>query len=327
MNSISDGFGSTEGLRHPARSQELPTQASLSPDVLEFAPPSPTTTSTSNKSLASPLIWTYHASTDDDRSEALRLIADSIVQQRLLAVRSILLHPAVLTLSLLILTILVRSAYRNPLTNGPVVSVIGAMLVAAALIALHRATRRYMTLAEIVRNPCWLKEGLYLRNNHGGGDGSAGGFKNHNHRRGSLMPEDEILLTKYHDEIVGVLVLRTARTNALTSGAPSANGRRALRHRHSNSNNASVGRLTGVIRAWTVTPSHRYRGIGIGLLESAVSICRTRRLDGPIFADERLHSAHIPGFRMLPWPFNADFQKMEDWATGLLRDVIEGQGL
>lgn len=319
-------MGSAEWLRHSARPQELPTQLSLSPEVLELDPPSPTSISLS-KSLDSPLIWTYHASTDDDRNEALRLIADSVVQQRLLAVRSIFFHPAVLTLTLLFLTLLVRSAYRNPVANGPFVSVVGTIFVAAALIAIHRATRRYMALANTVRNPTWFKEGLYQRNNHGNGDGSAGGSKNqnHNHRRNSLMPEDEILLTKYCDEIVGVLVLRTARTNALTSGAPSANGMRALRHRHSNSNSASSGRLTGVIRAWAVNPTHRYRGIGIGLLESAVSICRTRRLDGPIFADESLHSAHVPGLRMLPWPFNGNFQKMEDWAVGLLRDVIEGK--
>jgi hypothetical protein len=232
----------------------------------------------------------------------------------------------VLAFAFFVLTFLVHSAYRRPSKNVPFVVVIGTTCMVAALIAIHRATRGYLKLAEIVQTPAWLKKGLYLRNNHNnhhGGDGSAGGSKNHNHRRNSLIPEDEILLTKYHDEIVGVLVLRTARTNALTSGAPSANGMRALRHRHSNS--SSSGRLTGVIRAWAVKPTYRYRGIGIGLLESAVSICRTRRLDGPIFADERLHSAHVPGFRMLPWPFNGEFQKSEDWAGGLLREVIEGR--
>jgi hypothetical protein len=289
-------------------------------DDTESPRPPPTHVS-SFSSSQSPKTWTYHATTDDDRREALRLIADGVTQQRPFAVRCIVLHPAVLSIIVFVMTILLRYAYRRP-RNVPVVIAVGAVCLAGALIAMHRATCGYLRLAETVGTLAWLKEGLFLRHHRGDGGTGGGGSKHHHHN--SLPGEDEILLTKYGDEIVGVLVLRTARTNALTSGAPSANGVRVLRRRHSNSissSSFSSGRLTGVIRAWTVKRPYRRRGIGRMLLESAVSVCRVRRLDGPIFAEE--HNAHAT--RLLPWIFNKGFQKREEWARSLLRDVIEGE--
>lgn len=292
-------------------------------------PPSPTDTSTtsSTQSFAAPTTWTYHATTEDDRQAALQLIAESIREQRSLAIRSIFLHPAVLAVTLLTLTIFIRCALHAPQQRGPVVCCIGAGLLIAALIAAERATRNYLTLASAVGESTWLREGLYQqpqqRSNNN--NGSAGGSKHHHsHSHHNSMPlEDEVLIIKDQDEIVGALILRTARTNALSSGAPSANGMRALRHRHSNS--ITSGRLTGVIRAWAVKPTHRQRGLGLTLLESAVSICRTRRLDGPIFADEQLHSAHMPGLKTLSWPFNAGFEQIEEQAKDCLKGVIEGK--
>ncbi|EED23282.1 conserved hypothetical protein [Talaromyces stipitatus ATCC 10500] len=301
-------------------------------------PPSPTDTSTTSTthSFPAPTTWTYHASTEDDRRAALKLIAESIREQRSLAIRSILLHPAVLTVTFLLFTVLIRCVLHAPQKRAPVACCIGAGILIIALLAAERATRKYVTLASTVGDSTWLREGLYQqqqqppqqqqqRNNHN--NGTAGGSKHHHshsHSHHNSMPlEDEILVTKDHDEVVGALVLRTARTNALSSGAPSANGMRALRHRHSNS--STSGRLTGVIRAWTVKSTHRQRGLGLSLLESAVSICRVRRLDGPIFADEQLHSAHIPGLRTLCWPFNAGFEKVEEQAKDCLKGVIEGK--
>ncbi|KAH8705123.1 hypothetical protein BGW36DRAFT_285046 [Talaromyces proteolyticus] len=287
-------------------------------------PPSPTSTSTSTistpQSVFAPATWTYQASTNDDQSEALKLIADSIVEQRSIAIRGILLHPAVLAMASLLTLLLLRSAYHEPHKNGPVAGIIGTFAVMVALIAIHHTTKAYLTWASAVEDPAWLQDGLYRRSQYN--NGSAGGSKQHIHH-GSIPAEDEIIIATHQGSIVGVLVLRTARTNALSSGAPSANGMRALRHRHSNS--SSSGRLTGVIRAWTVHPSHRHRGFGSSLLESAVSICRLRRLDGPIFADEHLHSAHIPGLRLLPWPFNRIFERREEQAKESLKAAIEGK--
>ncbi|QKX58517.1 uncharacterized protein TRUGW13939_05641 [Talaromyces rugulosus] len=287
-------------------------------------PPSPTSTSTSTISSAqssAPATWTYHVSTNDDRSEALNLIADSVVEQRLVAIRSILLHPAVLGVALVAALFLTRSAYYEPRENRRTVGIISVLIVMVAWIALHYTTKSYLSWATTVADPAWLRDGLYQRSPPS--NGSAGGSKQHHGHHSSMPSDDEVLITKHHGKVVGVLVLRTARTNALSSGAPSANGMRALRHRHTNS--SSSGRLTGVIRAWAVDPSHRHHGFGSTLLESAVSICRLRRLDGPIFADEHLYSAHMPGLKMLPWPFNRAFEKSEERAKESLRVAIEGK--
>lgn len=298
-------------------------------------PPSPTDTSTTSttQSFAAPTTWTYHATTEDDRQAALKLIAESIREQRSLAIRSILLHPAVLAVAFLILTIIFRCALHAPQQRAPVACCVGIGILVAALIAVERTTKKFLTLASTVGDSMWLREGLYQQQQQqqqrNSNNGTAGGSKSqhshsHSHsRRDSLPLEDEIIITKDHDQIVGALVLRTARTNALSSGAPSANGMRALRHRHSNS--STSGRLTGVIRAWAVKSTHRQRGMGLTLLESAVSICRVRRLDGPIFADEQLHSAHIPALRTLCWPFNSGFEKVEEQAKDCLKGVIEGK--
>lgn len=230
----------------------------------------------------------------------------------------------------------------------------GSISLIAAFVIVERATRTYLTMASAVGDLAWLREGPYHNNKHHhhhhnrnrNHHGSAGGSSKHSHHN-SMPLEDEILITKdHHGDVVAALVLRTARTNALTSGAPSANGMRALRHRHSNSNStssssssssfssssssspSSSGRLTGVIRAWTVAKPYRQQGLGRELLESAVSICRVRRLDGPIFADhdhERLCSAHASGLRTLWWPFNGGFALVEERAKEGLKAVIEGK--
>lgn len=316
-------------LRISPYSSELTPSSGFADDLED--PPSPTDTSTTSttQSFAAPTTWTYHATTEDDRQAALQLIAESVREQRSLAIRSILLHPAVLAVAFLILTIIIRCALHAPPQRAPVAYCIGTGILIAALIAAERVTRKYITLASAVADSTWLREGLYQQpqQQRNSNNGPAGGSKHqhsHSHSRRDSMPlEDEILITKDQDQVVGALVLRTARTNALSSGAPSANGMRALRHRHSNS--STSGRLTGVIRAWAVKSTHRQRGIGLTLLESAVSICRVRKLDGPIFADDQLHSAHTPGLRTLCWPFNAGFEKVEEQAKDCLKGVIEGK--
>ncbi|OKL56212.1 hypothetical protein UA08_08425 [Talaromyces atroroseus] len=345
--SFEDLSASSSSRQPPSASEDYSNDASSSAgfaDDLED-PPSPTdtsTTSTTQQSFPLPATWTYHASTDGDRRAALRLVADSIREQRVNAIRSILLHPAVLAAAFSLLTLFVRCALhgQEQKKKGAVACLLAtAGLTAAAVIVAYRTTRHYLTMASAVEDTAWLREGLVQQqqqqqqrnNHHPNSHGPAGSSKHHSHHN-SGTSEDELLITRDHEEIVAALVLRTARTNALTSGAPSANGMRALRHRHSNS--STTGRLTGVIRAWTVKKSHRNHGLGLGLLESAVAICRVRRLDGPIFADdERFCGAHVvsPGYywwwSWCWWHFGhaRSAEKAELKAKECLRAVIEGK--
>lgn len=250
----------------------------------------------------------------------MRLVSNGVAEQRQLATRCIVLHPAILTVTLFLLGLGLRWAYYFPNLRRilPALFLFTVLVTTCTLLVLHHATRGYLHHAEKVGTVAWLREGLRR-----GRSNSNNNSSKNNH----LPPEDDIIIAQNgNDEVIGCLVLRTARTNALNEGHPSANGARAWRshHRHSGSFSSytsptSAGRLTGVIRAWTVNPSYRHKGAGLALMEEAVAICRARRLDGPIFADDHANSQ-----RYLPRIFNRAFEAQDQRARGVLMKVIEG---
>lgn len=262
--------------------------------------------------LASPSLRTGPATAGVEREEAFRLISSSVVLQRQAAALSVILHPAVLLFTFILLALTVRFIYHNPPRFLAVIIIWAGCLTVALVLTLH-TTRGYLERAEQVGSPTWLKEGLRNRS-----DGSR-----------QTMPEDEIWITRYGDEIMGALVLRTSRihtnranlhsrtaTNTLPTSS-GGGGARARSHRHSNSST----RVTGVIRAWTIKPAYRLQGIGKSLLVAAVITCLTRKLDGPVFADDHVHST-----RLLPPFFNKGLDRQEDWARSLLRSLIQEEG-
>jgi Acetyltransferase (GNAT) family len=234
--------------------------------------------------------------------EALHLIANGVVQQRQIVLQAVIFHPAVILSFILIFSLLFRFVHRN---RGylPLVVVVWIGCLVAGLLSIQRATSGYLRLAEYVGTLAWLKEGLRMR-----GDGGK-----------QTLPEDEVWITRYGDEVVGALVLRIVRTtinshSRTAGGSSSGNLPRALRHRNSNGS----AKLTGVIRAWTVKHSYRHCGVGKGLLETAVATCQTRKLGGPVFADDHANST-----RLLPRFSNRVFQRHEACAHSLLREIIE----
>jgi len=265
--------------------------------TLSEEPESPLTTM---HDLPLSLLRAYHSTAGEDRVEALHLIANGVVQQRQIVLQAVIFHPAVILSSILIFSLLARFVHRH---RGylPLMVVIWIGCLVAGLLSIQRATSSYLRLAEYVGTLAWLKEGLRMR-----GDGGK-----------QTSPEDEIWITRYGDEIVGALVLRIVRTtiNSHSRNSSSGNLPRALRHRNSS---GSAARLTGVIRAWTVKHSYRHRGVGKGLLEAAVATCQTRKLSGPIFADDHANST-----RLLPRFSNRVFKRHEACAQSLLREIIE----
>ncbi|KAF4174882.1 hypothetical protein CNMCM8060_007995 [Aspergillus lentulus] len=101
--------------------------------------------------------------------------------------------------------------------------------------------------------------------------------------------EQEVLVTKFGERIIGAVVLR---------GVP-----------------AEQRKVNGVIRAWTVERRYRGKGVGVGLLEEAVEMCRQKGWEGPVFDEE-----HANAKRVLPGLFNGGFERREKWA----RKVLEG---
>jgi dynein heavy chain 1 len=244
------------------------------------------------KPAPGPQVTTFFAKSDEDLGAALQLISDSVKEQRQMAIKSIVWHPYVIALSILVFLTSSKMLY----TGAPrdlvfmLCSWVGYSLT--GLFTVKRMVKGYDYLADRVGGWSWLSES------------SVSGVS---HRR------DEVLVAKFGDEIVGALVLRMARI----TGAGTPGFSYGIRSRRKSS-----ARWTGIIRAWTVRESDRMQGIGRHLLEEAVSNCRLRSLDGPIFAED-----HANATKVLPRLFNAVFDKHEKWANNILQEtIIEQRG-
>lgn len=121
-----------------------------------------------------PQLSTYTATTEDDRVDGLRLIADSVAQQRQIASKMLIFHPLHLAGFALFIGILLQRFWK---TNddlymlGPTIGGI----VMACLVAVRWATGRYLAHAEEI-NWDWL------------GD-------------------DRMIVVKWGEEVIGALVL------------------------------------------------------------------------------------------------------------------------
>ncbi|GIK07799.1 hypothetical protein Aspvir_003468 [Aspergillus viridinutans] len=238
---------------------------------------SPTTTTTTASTTATknqndpqeiPELKTYPATTKDDLIPALRLIADSVAQQRQTAARALIFHPLWLSAMVALIAVAYKVLYTDS-SDLPLIGTTGAGCVMAGLLAVRGLTGGYIEEAERVGRWEWLNA------------------------RSSTGPEEqeqEVLVTKFGERIIGAVVLR---------GVPAA----------------AEDKVTGVIRAWTVERRYRRKGVGVGLLEEAVGVCQEKGWEGPVFDEE-----HANAKRVLPGLFNGGFERREKWA----RKVLEG---
>ena len=133
-------------------------------------------------------------SPSDDRIEALRLVADSIAQQRQVASKAVILHPATLSAAIAVLAVLSR------MLEFSIMLTTSAGLIMAGLLAVRWYTSGYLSMAEKI-NFAWLDEG------------SGGGGANHNtNGNGNGNNRDPIVLvSKWGDEVIGALVMRVVK--------------------------------------------------------------------------------------------------------------------
>ncbi|EHA27662.1 hypothetical protein ASPNIDRAFT_123645, partial [Aspergillus niger ATCC 1015] len=232
-------------------------------------------------------LTTSITTTEPDQIASLHLIADSIAQQRQLAARSMLTHPAVLsclTFSLFITYFFTRALSTTGEDNWPYLLLITwpACIMVYLLAAAH-TTHPYLEKAGRTGTWVWLWKGG-TRDHHGAEDNE------------EEEEEDIMLVTKYHNRVIGTLVLRIIRTEEELWG---------------HVRDAPVG----VIRAWTVEQHLRGVGVGRNLLENAIRICRQRGIKGPVFSD--CHANEVLG---LPVVCNGELVRRERRA----REVLEG---
>jgi ribosomal protein S18 acetylase RimI-like enzyme len=120
---------------------------------------------------------------EDDRLDALKLIADSVAQQRQAASRALIFHPITIVLWAIMLGVTSRLQYKQSDDVGIwLTTVMG--LTMAMLVAVRGATGGYLSEAEAIK---WE----FLENEDG--------------------EEDQLIGAKFGAEIIGALALRLER--------------------------------------------------------------------------------------------------------------------
>ncbi|KAF7860469.1 hypothetical protein EAF04_008595 [Stromatinia cepivora] len=136
-----------------------------------------------------PSLTTTALITEEDKTKALKLVADSIAQQRQIAAQALIFHPLTLTLYALIIGIVTKWQYKDTSDFGLLGTTLAGVTM-ACLVAVRAATAGYLHTAEDFN---WD----FARNDDG--------------------EEDVIIGSRYGDEIIGALILRIER-------APHING-------------------------------------------------------------------------------------------------------
>ncbi|KAL2075955.1 hypothetical protein VTL71DRAFT_898 [Oculimacula yallundae] len=232
-----------------------------------------------------PPLTTTLLTSKTDQIAALKLVADSIAQQRQFAARAIIFHPLTLSAYILLLGLISQFLYKTRGDLG-ILFTTGAGVTMACLVAVRGATGGYLALAEGLN---WD----FVRNEEG--------------------EEDCIVGSRYGEELIGALVLRLERGSGVGGNGGGANGKRRVKGGKSGGN--------GVVRAWTVRNRYRGKGVGTELLEEAVRITREKlgRDAGVGFAAEHANSKMI-----LPGIFNGGFKRREGKAGRMLANVVDG---
>ncbi|CAG8972184.1 hypothetical protein HYALB_00007326 [Hymenoscyphus albidus] len=243
----------------PYCSQTLPPVYTLPPSSLSIVSTAPTSlmshsrsssssSSTSTKSKRTrtpppnplddiPPLTTTILTSDSDKTAALKLIADSIAQQRQFAARCIIFHPLTISIYILLLGITSKLLY-TPQNGFAVVATTCAGITMTFLIAIRGLTSQYLVYAE---QTTWS----FLQNPNTG-------------------EPDLVLGSHFGSTLIGALVLRLERNPSSPTTKKRGGG------------NKSKNGGQGIIRAWTVGLRYRGKGVGTELLEEAVRISRER---------------------------------------------------
>ncbi|KIW90797.1 uncharacterized protein Z519_08580 [Cladophialophora bantiana CBS 173.52] len=230
-----------------------------------------------------PELGTKLAATEDDKVEALHLIADSVAQQRQLASATVIFHPLTLSALVLLLGLAYQNLYNGASSDWAIIGTTSAGILMAVLITVRWLTSGYIFEAERVGTWKWLNEGRADPD------------------KGIVGSEDEILLTRFGGDIIGTIVVRGVRDSSGSAGKSRKNAP-----------------VTGYIRAWTVKRRYRRKGVGQGLLEEAIALCQRKGWSGPEFAEDHANSANV-----LHPTFSGGFRKKEKQAREMLERVIE----
>ena len=197
-----------------------------------------------------PRLGTYTASSLDDRTSALKLVADSVAQQRQIVAKGILLNPYILASLICVLSL---QWYRLS-TVALLTTATGTIMT--VLVAIRWLTSGYITAAEHI-NWEWLTDATPVT---AATTSSHSHNYNNGHKRGrsATIEEPIVMITKWGNDIIGALIMRVSKRE-----------KRAF------------------IRAWTVASRYRGKGVGRDLLQEGVrTVMGKAGVKGVEFEDE-----------------------------------------
>lgn len=173
----------------------------------------------------------------DDKVDALKLVADSIAQQRQHSSYALIVHPTTLPVLIAGLAFVYHYAWNVRNRDLGTLLTLGSAVISIYLLAIRYATSKYIKLAEEVNMDWIMCE-----------DGE----------------EDTVIGAKYGEEMIGAVLMRLEPSQPTTPA-----GRKKSRA-------ASLKGGKGVIRAWTTKLRYRKRGVGGDLLHEAVRVTREK---------------------------------------------------
>ncbi|KAM7201635.1 acetyltransferase [Rhypophila sp. PSN 637] len=289
-------------LPHSAMSSNVSTPY-LEPQHSSSAAPLPASLSTSKSTSSSPPASqkSTNPPLDDDipplslevlttqpeKVDALRLIADSIAQQRQLASFSLVFHPLLLSLLIASLACVYQYAWAARQDLG-ITLTLGSGTIMTYLLAIRYVVSPYIAHAESLKYD-------FLTNP-------------------DTNEDDVVIATRWNKELIGATVLRLEPSSSSSHHHPSSP---SPSKRRSKAQNLKGGK--GVIRAWTTKLRYRGRGVGGDMLAEAVRITKEKcGRDGQVgFAKE-----HANAKMVLPEFFNGVFRKGERRAALALEKVL-----
>ncbi|KAL8812862.1 MAG: hypothetical protein Q9200_000720 [Gallowayella weberi] len=287
-----------------------------------------------------PTLTTYPTTAFSEKTSALRLVADSVAQQRQSASFALITHPYSLSAIILLLGVLSQSLdYATfATTAGGVVMIL--------LLAVRMATGGYITMAETI-NFAWLESSPAAGLHRGGkkhGRSPSGGS---NAASGNVDPAPVLASKTNNNNNATGRRSRNNSNSSTRSGSGGGNG-----NGNGNGNGGAgdtkdvenivivskwgadeiIGALVlrvwrkehkAVVRAWTVKLRYRGKGVGRGLLEEGVRVaCKER---GVIRVE--FERGHANSHKVLPDTFNKGFERRERRAKGMLMEVLKEQGV
>lgn len=172
----------------------------------------------------------------DDKVAALKLVADSIAQQRQQASSSLATNPLLLSFLVASLAILYRYTWTSHIPDLGTAMMLASGLIMTYLLGIRHLTSGYLSAAESL-NWDWLVD--------------------------ENGEEDVIIGTRFGTELIGALILHVEPNISFGNGKKKKGS-------------ISMKGGKGVIRAWTTKLKYRGKGIGGDMLREAVRITTQR---------------------------------------------------